>query len=74
MCVGYVTGYGLGDSRCWVGYEHASNVGYANLSPDPPKSWPVHNFILYLPIPLHITFLTVTSIFQDHDAIKYKKD
>ena len=73
MCVGYVSGYGLGENSCRVGYEHASNVGYANLIPDPPKPWPVHNFILYLPIPMRITYLTVNSIFQDHDALKYKK-
>ena len=33
-----VSGYGLGESRCMVGYEYAGYVDYNTLSPNLPKS------------------------------------
>ena len=38
MCVGCVSGYGLGESRCRVKYDYAGKVSYATLSPDLSKS------------------------------------
>ena len=38
VCVERISGYGLVESRCRVGYEYAGKVGYNTLSPDLPKS------------------------------------
>ena len=38
MCVGCVSGYGLDESRCRVGYEYAGKVGHATHCLDLLKS------------------------------------
>ena len=57
VCAGCVSGYWLGECEGRVGIENAGKIGYTTLSTDLPKSGPVHDFILYLP--LLIAYLTV---------------
>ena len=48
VCVERVSWYGLGECRGMLRFEYAGKIGYTTISPDQPKSQPLHNFILYL--------------------------
>ena len=61
VCLGYFSGYRLGESRGKIGNEYC-NVGYSTLISDLPKSQPIHKLILSLTV--SINYLSATHFFQ----------